>query len=1127
MTTTSHLYAFPDFFNTTKECESVLREKKQTNLRYKNFTQTIFHAGDVEQFEEYRDKTNFKNSILTIDLTDNLYKEYSLYKTWDKYEKLNSLSVDNTFLYMFYKFKKGIFIRIKNNKLAVFLPFSNANYRNEWSHLVKIHPRFRRNNKINQNVDTRDDFINMLRYISEIENRNFNPKKINRNINEWYANNSLIRFEYPINESDHNVSIYKNFIQELCDNRIIPDIEFFLNRRDYPLLSRNCTEPYNHIWGKDKNLISHNYNTYSPILSMSSTNNHSDILIPTYQDWTRVQGNVGKYFEKTCEHSNDLFDTEWEEKIPTAIFRGSSTGAGVTIETNMRLKASYLSTVSPIINGRKILDAGITKWQLRPRKHENSEYIDTIDISQLPFKTVNYMTYNEQSKYKYILNIDGHVSALRLSIELAMKSVILLVESEWKLWFSDMIQPFVHYIPINKDLSDLFEKIEWCIENDEKCKQIAKNARNFYDTFLCKKSILDYMQKILIEIKNHNGVYTYNSIDIKDDQMQRQKNIISKMKRELYNKYASNNHNLDCIQHTEKIKNIFSCVSNKNNRDILLLQSLKTIINIQSYRNQLNDIYSNGAALFSNKLSNINEGKIYDYNVIYKETTNKKKKYEHIHETFTGLQCVNNLIENIPNFSYIFGMIENDDNLIVISEKIMGQTMFEYFNSNEYTFQDFLFITIQLCLILEYCQKQCNFIHYDLTPWNIIISKSSTFKTIEYPISHDRIYKIHTNIIPIIIDYGKSSFVDTDNIQYGMINMFTYDKSQDILTFLISSLHSITTNHIDKQNVKYIFELTNILIRKCYNCNQVNSFQTLKQFLTFNKKYSVLVNWCERKRCDDLNMSIFNYIMDTFNGKYNFPIKLSDELSQVDYKCNNRVMNELLLCNLPDKQLQIFNSYINRIFDENDMCNSSNPFLLSDFKPYNIYFLQKIYEDVCGTLIFLKNYSENISNDIKEYIEGEYKKIIDKYENVLKFITKTHADIILCQIKHRSIKILTRDDNMNISTNLSYITNILNSHEYRDKFIQKYKNIDNGINNEINKNTNNEIEVINDNDLSEYYLLVNALLAKHNNVCGLKNTITECRKIFKELLDIPIDLIRYNNSLIKSVINIFGGMDDI
>ena len=50
------------------------------------------------------------------------------------------------------------------------------------------------------------------------------------------------------------------------------------------------------------------------------------------------------------------------------------------------------------------------------------------------------------------------------------------------------------------DLSDLYEKIRWCKNNDEKCQQIAQNAYIFYQTFLCKKGILDYLQNILLHM---------------------------------------------------------------------------------------------------------------------------------------------------------------------------------------------------------------------------------------------------------------------------------------------------------------------------------------------------------------------------------------------------------------------------------------------------------------------------------------------------------------------------------------------------------------------------------------------------------------------------------------------------
>ena len=101
------------------------------------------------------------------------------------------------------------------------------------------------------------------------------------------------------------------------------------------------------------------------------------------------------------------------------------------------------------------------------------------------------------SQYKYILNIDGSVTAFRISAELAFGSVILKVDSDYKIWYLDLLKPYIHYIPIKKDLSDLKEKIEWCKENQDKCKQIGINARKFYLDYINKDKMMDYIQDTL------------------------------------------------------------------------------------------------------------------------------------------------------------------------------------------------------------------------------------------------------------------------------------------------------------------------------------------------------------------------------------------------------------------------------------------------------------------------------------------------------------------------------------------------------------------------------------------------------------------------------------------------------
>jgi hypothetical protein len=76
-----------------------------------------------------------------------------------------------------------------------------------------------------------------------------------------------------------------------------------------------------------------------------------------------------------------------------------------------------------------------------------------------------------------------------------MGSVILLVKSPYKMWFSHLLEEYVHYVPIKDDLEDLISQIEWCINNDKKCKTIAENAKKFFDKYLSKDGIFNYLQE--------------------------------------------------------------------------------------------------------------------------------------------------------------------------------------------------------------------------------------------------------------------------------------------------------------------------------------------------------------------------------------------------------------------------------------------------------------------------------------------------------------------------------------------------------------------------------------------------------------------------------------------------------
>lgn len=976
MTTTSSFQKYPDYYNSTEECNLFSKNynKEPSNPRYKNFKQVHFTAGDEEQFQKYICNNN--GNELSVEITeDNLFYTKKLFLDWEKYKNLNNLCRINTFNYMFKKFKKGIYVKILNNELRVFLPFSNANFVNEWSEKIKVDPKY-------ENIDE------FFKYISELEGYKFNKNYVNTYINGWYSNNCLLRYEYPVNEGDTNISAIKNMLDELCENRKLPDIEFFINRRDFPVLSKNDYEPYYHIWDSmTKPLLSHNYDKYLPILSMSSNENFSDILIPTYEDWIRVQNKDNKFFVKSRQiYDNKISNILWKNKKPTAVFRGSSTGEGVCIDTNQRLKAAYLSSITENDeNNIPYLDAGITKWNLRPKKLMDKKYLQITDINNLPFKLVNKMSIYEQSEYKYIIHIDGHVSAYRLSYELSLNSVILLVKSKWNTWFSNLLVPFVHYIPVKEDLSDLIEQIKWCRNNNTICENIVYNAKCFYNKYLAKDSIFDYFQKLFIEMKNNVGIYFNNIYNTLEIQTEQQSAFLS---------------NKNYIKNLDTHKNIISLPNTL--RAYPLLCALQRIINFLNSKGTLIENFNNNKnIIFNNKFSLIKKVKYIDFDFIIKSTSNTDKIREHIHEAFIGINVINNLSRSIPNFSYIFDTYEDSNkNFNIVSEYISNNTFQAYIMGDDFDFYVFLNIILQICLALEIAQEKYCFVHNDLTPWNICLKYLNEPVYVDYVIKN-KIISIKTSVIPIIIDYGKSHVVY--NYQhYGFINMFKFTKSFDVITLFVTSVYQVICSKIlSKKDFVVFLKFANFISNTEYCNTYFRSSRDIKTFFYTAKKYTNLLNNNKYERDNYRPLKLFNYITNEL--KYNQTIKYNNTYTEYMNTGNiGQILNYTFSESMDDK-IKSF-TRIFKLIKKIDLKNI-HPLFIS----YIVNILKKNVNDTyTGLKLFCDK--ENVKNTLK-------------YHTMLKDIL-TYLNSI--KINNKDICI---DLDYSINTNLKVIDEIIDYNE--------------------------------------------------------------------------------------------------
>ena len=119
-------------------------------------------------------------------------------------------------------------------------------------------------------------------------------------------------------------------------------------------------------------------------------------------------------------------------------------------------------------------------------------YSDGLNIPDEYF--AERLHYTDFFKHKIFFIVDGNCIASNHMYGFASGCVPFLV-SNANCWFSDLIIPYTHYIPVNYDLSNLIEQIEWVKNHDQEAKQIAENAYKFAEIYFSS----EYQKKYLKE----------------------------------------------------------------------------------------------------------------------------------------------------------------------------------------------------------------------------------------------------------------------------------------------------------------------------------------------------------------------------------------------------------------------------------------------------------------------------------------------------------------------------------------------------------------------------------------------------------------------------------------------------
>jgi hypothetical protein len=161
----------------------------------------------------------------------------------------------------------------------------------------------------------------------------------------------------------------------------------------------------------------------------------------------------------------------WDMRASLAFWRGTTTG--VRVDDSWReLPRLKLCEIANRVETQSIFDVGVSSFAQVSKKEAR-------EIQAAGYLR-NYIPIILSSKYKYQIDIDGNSNAwAALFQKLLSGSVVIKVASpgNFRQWYYDELIPWINYVPVKSDMSDLVEKIHWLIDHDDEAREIGMNGK--------------------------------------------------------------------------------------------------------------------------------------------------------------------------------------------------------------------------------------------------------------------------------------------------------------------------------------------------------------------------------------------------------------------------------------------------------------------------------------------------------------------------------------------------------------------------------------------------------------------------------------------------------------------------
>lgn len=193
--------------------------------------------------------------------------------------------------------------------------------------------------------------------------------------------------------------------------------------------------------------------------------------------------------------------TNWQAKHSVLFFRGGDSGVFDRSEWRnyARPKLVSLSLQHPDLIDAKF--SYLMKYEvdssIRDQMMKEGMVANHVPISHFP-------------RYRYLMDVDGHTANTpRTALLLYSGSVLFKQITNNILWFYKELKPYVNFIPVAEDLSDILLKIEWAKNHDAECQRIAENAYQLAEEVLRPECSYLYLYRLLETYSKKQQQYYY------------------------------------------------------------------------------------------------------------------------------------------------------------------------------------------------------------------------------------------------------------------------------------------------------------------------------------------------------------------------------------------------------------------------------------------------------------------------------------------------------------------------------------------------------------------------------------------------------------------------------------------